>query len=313
MHKENNKQMVSVVVPVYNNEGSLPLLFDELIKVEGILLKQDINLEIIFVDDGSADASLKELLEIKKKRERTKIIKLTRNFGAVHASKTGLQFVSGDCFVFLAADLQDPPDLILQMVEKWKTGAKYIICERNGRDDSFLSQIFSKFYYKLVRLLVISDFPENGFDLALMDRVLLPYMLQSSKSAYTPIMSYWLGFKPEIISYKRRKREHGKSQWTFFKKIVAFFDAILSFSVVPIRMMSLFGLIVAIMSFVYGSWIVINTLLGNAEIRGFATVVVLISFFMGLVIIMLGMIGEYIWRIYDEVNKRPETVIDEIY
>lgn len=313
MHKENNKKMVSVVVPVYNNEGSLHPLFNELTKVENALLKQGVSLEIIFVDDGSADASLQELLKIKEKRERTKIIKLTRNFGAVHASKTGLQFVSGDCFVFLAADLQDPPDLILQMVEKWKTGAKYVICKRIDRDDPFLSRIFAKLYYKLVRLLVISDFPENGFDLALMDRVALPHMLQSSKSAYTPIMSYWLGFKPEIIPYKRRKREHGKSQWTFFKKIVAFFDAILSFSVVPIRMMSLFGLIVAIMSFVYGLWIVINALLGNTEIRGFATTVVLISFFMGLVIIMLGMIGEYIWRIYDEINKRPETVIDEIY
>jgi dolichol-phosphate mannosyltransferase len=313
MKKGNKKKTVSIVVPVYNNEGSLPLLFGELSKIEDILLQQNITLELIFVDDGSADASLQELLKIKEKRKNVKIVKLTRNFGAVHAVKTGFQFVTGDCFVILVADLQDPPELIMQMVEKWKAGSKYVICKRKDRDDPLLSRIFSWFYYRVVRLLVIADFPNTGFDLALMDRALLPYMSQSSKSAYTPIMSYWLGFKPEIISYKRMKREHGKSQWTFFKKIIAFIDAILSFSVTPIRIISLIGLIVSMASFAYGFWIVINALLGNMEVRGFATIVTLISFFMGIIIIMLGVIGEYIWRIYDEINKRPETVIDEVY
>lgn len=304
---------VSVVVPVYFNEGSLAPLLDELLQVESRLHERNMQLELIFVDDGSGDNSLAELMKIKARRPATKIIKLTRNFGAIHATKTGFRFVTGDCFMNLAADLQDPPDLILQVVEKWQQGSKFVLAVRSHREDSFSAKTFARFYYILLRLFVVKDYPSGGFDLALMDKAMLPYLNNSSKNINTPLFAYWLGFRPDIISYVRRERAHGTSRWSFSKRMKLFIDAILGFSIVPIRMISLVGVIVSLLSFAYGFVILFNTLLGHSAVRGFATIVALISFLLGLVIIMLGIIGEYLWRIFDETNKRPEAVIDEIY
>ena len=304
---------VSVVVPVYWNEESIPPLFAELTLIEDKLRERGYELELIFVDDGSGDRSLEELLKIKRLRPETKVIKLTRNFGAIHASKTGFQFVTGDCFLILAADLQDPPGLILQMVERWEAGCKFILCARSGRHDPASAKLMAALYYWLVRLFVVKDYPKGGFDLSLMDRALLPHLQTSSKNINTPLFAYWLGYKSEIIHYQRRERQHGKSRWSFTKRLKFFIDSLLGFSIVPIRMISLVGLVVSFLSFAYGFWIFINTLFGHTTVPGFATIVALIAFLLGLIIIMLGVMGEYLWRVFDEINRRPETVIDEIY
>lgn len=304
---------LSIVVPVYFNAGSLSPLFERLKEIERQLISTDMNLELIFVDDGSGDASLEELLRIKEQRPETKIVKLSRNFGAVHASKCGFQFVTGDCFMILAADLQDPPELIMQMVDKWRAGSKFTICERISRDDPLISKLYAAAFYWLLHRLVMSDYPAGGYDMALMDRSLLTHVANSSKNLYTPLLAYWLGYKPEVIHYHRAKREHGKSRWTFKKKFKAFLDVMLGFSVTPIRLISAFGLVVATLSFLYGASVVINALLGNVPVAGFAALAALIAFLLGLIIVMLGVIGEYLWRVFDEVNKRPEVVIDEIY
>lgn len=304
---------LSIVVPVYFNAESLPPLFERLKVIERQLILTEMNLELIFVDDGSGDTSLEELLRIKEQRPETKIVKLSRNFGAVHASKCGFQFVTGDCFMILAADLQDPPELIVQMVDKWRAGSKFTICERFSRDDPLASKLYAAAFYWLLHRLVMSDYPAGGYDMALMDRSLLKHVANSSKNVYTPLLAYWLGFKPEVIQYHRAKREHGKSRWTFRKKFKAFLDVILGFSVTPIRLMSAFGAVIATFSFLYGTSVVINALLGNVPVAGFASLAALIAFLLGLIIVMLGVIGEYLWRVFDEVNKRPEVVIDEIY
>ena len=303
---------VSVIVPVYFNEHSLPLLFDALLEVEAGLRERDLSLELIFVDDGSRDDSLAVLRELKRRRPATKVVKLTRNFGAVHASKTGMRFVTGDCFLVLPADLQDPPELILEMADRWRQGAKFVICVRQGREDSPVSVLFSKLYYLLIRLFVVRDYPPGGYDPALMSREFLPYMLDSAKNVNTPLFAYWLGFEPVKIYFSRRKRVHGKSRWSFLKRVKFFIDSILGFSIVPIRLMSLFGAFVSLASFGYGSVIAINAARGIADVPGFPTLVVVISFLLGVVIMMLGIIGEYIWRIFDEVSRKPEAVIDEI-
>lgn len=308
-----SNKILSVVVPVYFNAESLPHLFDELTKVETQLLERNISLELIFVDDGSKDNSLACLLEFKSKRPATKVVKLTRNFGAVHCSKTGFKFVTGDAFMIVAADLQDPPHLLLEMTDHWLAGSKFVICERITRDDPITSKIYSKIYYKLLRALVIHDYPEGGYDMALMDKAFLSYMLNSSKSVFTPLLAYWLGYKPTVIQYHRQARQHGKSRWSFTKKITTFLDVILGFSITPIRAISGIGAIVALCSFLYGSAIVISALFHQVRVEGFATVVALVTFLLGLIIVMLGIIGEYLWRIFDETNKRPETVIEEIW
>jgi len=304
---------ISVIVPVYYNEESLPKLFERLLGIEKRFNQKNITLELIFVDDGSADGSLKELLRIKSQREETKIIKLTRNFGSVHASKTGFQFATGDAFTILAADLQDPPELIEEMVGKWLKGAKYVVGVRASREDPVMSKFFSFIYYKLIRLFVIKDYPLGGFDMALMDKEMLPYFKISSKNLFVPILGHWLGYKPEVLYYHRQKRIHGRSRWTFYKKINACFDSVFGYSVAPLRLFSFIGIFVSSVSFIYGTWMIANAVLKKTVVPGFATIVVLISFLMGTVISMLSMIGEYLWRISDEVNKRPEVVIEKIY
>jgi glycosyltransferase involved in cell wall biosynthesis len=306
-------KVLSIVIPVYFNAGSLPQLFDEFAKLETHLLARDVGLQLIFVEDGSADDSLKLLKEFKVVRPATTVVKLTRNFGAVHCSKTGFRFVTGDAFMIVAADLQDPPELVLEMVDRWLTGAKFVICERIARDDPIASKMQSKMYYMILRAMVIPDYPLGGYDMALMDKAFLPHLVNSSKSVFTPLLAYWLGFKPEVIYYHRVKRQHGKSRWSLKKKLNVFLDVMLGFSATPIRLISVFGVIVAALSFAYGISVVVNALLGNIPLPGFPSLAALITFLLGLVIVMLGIIGEYLWRVFDEVNKRPETVIDEIY
>lgn len=304
---------LSLVIPVYYNAGSLPALAAELWKVEEQLKSRDMELELIFVDDGSGDDSLKELLKIKEARNETKIIKLTRNFGAIHAVKTGFQFATGDCFAMLAADLQDPPELLVDMADKWLAGSKFVICVRETRQDPLLSKMFARGYYRLLRRVVAENYPAGGFDLALMDRSMLPYIQNSGKNINISLFAYWLGFQPDTIYYHRQERMVGKSRWTFSKKFTYLLDSILGFSVIPIRIISLTGFLVALLSFMYGLIVVINTLVYHAQVPGFTTLAALICFLLGLIIIMLGVIGEYLWRIFDEVNRRPEYVIDEIY
>jgi polyisoprenyl-phosphate glycosyltransferase len=304
---------VSIIVPVYFNAESLPILFDRLQNIESSLAVMDMAMELIFVDDGSLDNSLNELLIIKKSRPATKVIKLTRNFGAVKASKCGMQFVSGDCFLVLAADLQDPPELIIEMVEKWLAGSKFTICSRISRDDPTVTKFFARVYYWILKMLVIRDYPSGGYDLSLMDKSLLPHLLQSAKNLHTPLLAYWLGYQPEVIRYERVKRIHGKSAWTFAKKFKAFFDIMFGFSARPIRLFSGIGVIVSLCSFAYGISVIINAFTGQIPLPGFASIATLITFLLGLIILMLGIIGEYLWRVFDELNKRPEVVIDEIY
>lgn len=303
---------LSVIVPVYFNEGSLPLLFKELQDVEEQLLALGVELELIFVDDGSGDNSYAELLKIKAQRPSTRLVKLSRNFGAVHSSKTGYQFVTGDGFLVIAADLQDPPSLILEMTRRWLAGSKFVMCVREKRNDPLSSTLFTKVYYRMLRAVVVPNYPDGGYDLALMDKAMLPHMQTGGKNINPNVFAFWLGFRPDVIPYERRKRVHGKSRWTFRKKLNLFLDTMLGFSIVPLRLISLTGIIVSALSLAFVIFVVINGLLGRYDVPGFATLASIISFLLGLVICMLGVIGEYLWRIFDEINRRPEAVIEEI-
>lgn len=304
---------VSVVVPVYYNADSLSLLHERLTAVERQLMdRHAVRLQLIFVNDGSRDGSQAALLRIKEQRPDAVVVRLSRNFGAVHASRTGLRFVEGDAFVILAADLQDPPELLLEMVPRWLAGRKFVIAVRTSREDPLVSRVYSWLYYRALRFLVLPDYPDGGFDIALMDRDMLEPMRNCSKNAFTPLLAYWLGYEPEVVPYHRPRREHGRSGWTFTKKIKSFLDVMLGFSVTPIRLISAVGVLVAGASFLYGISVVIAAMTGNIPVLGYATLVSLVTFLLGLIILMLGIIGEYLWRIFDEVNRRPDTVIDEV-
>ncbi len=300
---------VSVIVPVYFNAGSLAPLAERLESVERRLTESGLDLELIFVDDGSLDASWSELLKIRQRRPETVLVQLSRNFGMPQAVKAGAAFVTGNCFVILAADLQDPPDLIPEMAHRWLAGASFVICVRRSRRDPLLSKMFSAIYYWLLRRLAIPDYPSGGYDLSLMDAAFIPHLRRSGKTSYTLVFLYWLGLKPDVILYDRAEREHGKSRWSLSKRLTASLDVLLGFTVVPIRMISLIGVIVAGASFAYGTFQVVRAIVGRTDVAGFASVVSLISFLVGLVIVMLGIIGEYLWRVFVEVNGRPGFVV----
>ena len=198
---------VSVVVPVYYNAESLPLLFAELQKVEGQLYERDCAMELIFVDDGSGDESMIELMKIKQQRPDTRVVKLTRNFGAIHSCKVGLNYVTGDCTMWLSADLQDPPELVIEMTDQWLAGSKFVIALRESRIDPPLTTLFAGIYHWLVRKMISKDYPKGGIDILLMDAALVPYIRGSSKNVNTELLAYWLGYKPATVPYERRKRQ----------------------------------------------------------------------------------------------------------
>jgi len=304
---------ISIVIPVYFNEKSLDDLFKEIEKLEDDLFLRNFFLELIFVDDGSGDNSLDKLIKFRSLRERTKIIKLTRNFGANLAVKEGLRHVSGDCFTVLAADLQDSPNLILEMISKWEKGSKFTVCLRKKREDGIFKILFARILYFFVRKFVINHYPKYGFDLSLLDKSILPHIVNTSKSMYYPVHLYWLGYKPEVIYYNRAKRKAGRSRWTFYKNINASLDILLSFSSKFTQVISLFGLITSLLSFLYGLNLIIAALLGNIPVPGYASIVVILSFFFGLIILYLSLIQEYLWRIYGDINKRSEVIVDIIF
>ncbi len=304
---------VSLIIPTYFNEESLNDLFQELNKLESNLKSINFSLELIFVDDGSGDNSLQKLVEYKSFRSETKIIKLTRNFGSYLACKEGLRHVTGDCFVLLSADLQDPPSLVFEMVKRWKKGNRFVVCARKTRKDSILKKLFARITYFLIRKFVIAYYPKYGFDLCLLDSSALVHIINSARAIHYSVHFYWLGYKPDIIFYDRIKRKYGKSKWTFYKSVNSALDILLGFKSKFTQFVTSFGLLVSFLSFLWGLRIIVAALAGNIPVPGFASIIVFMSFFFGLVIFYLSLILEYLWRIFGDLNKRSDVIVEKIY
>jgi polyisoprenyl-phosphate glycosyltransferase len=304
------KKLFSIVVPIYYNEDNLPYTIPRLKQLQASLPNYD--LEFVFVDDGSKDNSLQYLMEARETDPRIKVIKLSRNFGSMAAVQAGLEYANGDCVGIISADLQDPPELFIDMINNWEDGNKVVLATRSDREESFSQKLFSNSYYLMMDRFAIKGYPKGGFDFVLIDKQVVGE-LNKIKEKNTNIMSliFWLGYSQNSVSYVRQKREHGKSRWTLSKKIKLFIDSFVSFSYSPIRFMSMIGVVTALLSFLYGVFVIINALFGYISLQGWTTIIALITFFLGLIMIMLGIIGEYLWRILDESRKRPPYVIDE--
>lgn len=302
----------SVVVPIYFNELNIPFTIPKLQSLQVLL--PDCELEFVFVDDGSKDDSLKLLLKAKELDPRIKVIKLSRNFGSMAAIQAGLEHVTGDCVGIISADLQDPPELFQTMIGQWKEGKKVVLATRSHREESFSQRAFSNSYYFLLEKFALKDYPKGGFDFVLIDRQVV-FEILDIKEKNTNIMSliYWLGHDRELIPYTRQERKLGKSRWTLSKKVKLFVDSFVSFSYMPIRVMSLIGMITALISFFYGIFVIVCTLFGLIELQGWTTIIALITFLLGIIMTMLGIIGEYLWRILDESRKRPSYIVDEVF
>ena len=303
-------QTLSVIVPVFNSEKTLVLLFTALEQLRNSLAERNVNLQLIFVDDGSGDGSYGILRQRYDTAKDITILKLTRNFGAISALKSTLEYVQGDAFLFIAADMQDPPNLIPQMVDRWLEGKKYVVARRRERNDTKSANFFAQIFYRFLRMSGVKNYPDHGFDLALMDKQFLPYLKQTGKHINIPLFPFWLGFEPSYIDYHRLTVEGKKSSWSFAKKFNLAVDSLLSFSRRPTRILFIMGSVISLVSFLYAIYMILSALLGQIKVPGFATIIVLMSMLHGVTILFLGIICEYIWRIFDEINGHPAAVVD---
>jgi len=303
--------LFSIVVPVYYNEESLPALYDRLNNETRKM--SDTHFEFIFVDDGSQDRSFEILKGLRQKDNRVKVLKLSRNFGSFMACLAGLEQATGDCAAIIAADLQDPPELLGKLFEKWKNGSEIVCAVREKREENWLSVFFSNLYYKLFRFFAIKDMPRGGFDFVLVDRKIIKVLVET-KEKNTTLMGQilWMGFKRDYVYYTKEKRQYGKSKWTFSKKIKYFIDSFMAFSYFPIRMISASGILIALVGFIFGLFAMSKRIFLGVEVPGFTTVIVLILFTAGVQMIMLGVIGEYLWRNIEEARQRPPYIVDAV-
>jgi len=303
---------VSVVLPVYFNEDNIPVTWKALSEALEAL-PDAMPWEVVFVDDGSGDGSFERLCEVQAADpERVRVVKLTRNFGQTAAILAGFQAVRGDCCVVMSADLQDPPELIAEMVRRWRGGEqKIVLATRSQREDGWLASFTSRVFYRLMRRYAVPNMPEGGFDFFLLDRQVIDLVNSiEEKNTFLQGQILWTGFKPDLIPYTRRAREIGKSRWTLSKKIKYFVDGFVTYTVAPIRLISLVGLIVSLLSFGYAAGITIARILWGTPILGWAAIMVSVLALSGMQILVLGIVGEYLWRNYHETRRLPNFVVE---
>lgn len=306
-------KIFSIVVPLYNEPGVSDAT-PRLLAVGDRL--RDYELELVFVDDGSRDDTLEHIRAFQKEhpKRRTKVVQFTRNFGSMAAVQAGLSVSTGDCVGVVSADMQDPPELFLQMIPHWEHGAKAVFAVRSERHDKAIQRLFSGAYYFLMRRFAISDLPKGGFDCFLLDRQVVSE-LNAIKEKNTDLRSlvFWLGHHHVLVPYVRERRQKGVSKWTIARKIKLLIDSLVAFSYIPIRFVSVLGLVFTLAALIYGSTIVVSWLTTGTKVEGWSAVMVFIAFIAGLQTIMLGVLGEYVWRALDEIRKRPPYVIERIF
>jgi glycosyltransferase involved in cell wall biosynthesis len=299
---------ISIVVAVYENAGSLAETHDQIAATfERDLPKHDF--ELVFVDDGSKDASWQEILDLKARDPRVKAISFTRNFGQMAAMLAGFKAATGDAVINISADLQDPVDLIPQMVERWEGGAELVICFRASRSDPLFARFTSRVAYSVLRM-ALPQIPKGGFDVVLMDRkVMDTFNAIDVRHRFFQGDLLWGGYRTTFIPYERQERTVGRSQYNVWKRLKNFIDAVLDASYLPIRFITVVGVLTAGFGFLWAVTIVISWLAGDSPFTGWAPLMVAVLVVGGLIMLMLGVIGEYVWRINEEVRKRPNYVV----
>jgi dolichol-phosphate mannosyltransferase len=304
---------ISIVIPCYFNEENIPVTSNELIKNES-LFEENVEFEYILVDDGSKDNTWNELVKFQSQfPDKVKVVKLASNVGSYNAFLAGLHYATGDCNVLLTADLQDPPELIPKMFQYWSKGIKLVIANREDREESLGQKLFSNFYHSLIKKFAIKDVPSGGFDLVLFDKQLRDHLIQiNEKNTNQIYLLAWLGYDYVNIPYTRRKRDIGRSRWTISKKIKLFIDSFVSFSFMPVRLITILGCVFGLIGFAYALFIVIAKLTGNVPIQGWATNMIVLLLVSSFQMISLGVIGEYLWRTLDASRNRPNFIVDKV-
>jgi glycosyltransferase involved in cell wall biosynthesis len=301
------RDRISVVIPVYFNAATLPRLAERLRALES---SADYDLEVIFVDDGSRDSSWERILEITHVWRNARGVRLTRNFGSQMAILAGLREAKGDAVAVLSADLQEPPELLPDMVQAWRRGATAVLAVRRSRPESWGSRAASRIYYRTLRRLAFPTMPDGGFDCFLIGRSAIEFLIQSHEiHTSLPGLILWGGFPAALVPYDRVVREEGRSRWTLAKKLKYFIDSVISFSYAPMRWMSVAGTVLALVSFAYAAFLIFFRLIHGQIIQGWTTTMVVLAFLSGVQLLSLGILGEYLWRTLDAARARQEYLV----
>lgn len=299
---------VSLIIPAYNEEASLPLLYNNL--CEFIAVQTQYNWEILFINDGSTDKTTHLIDSFIEQDKRVAVVELSRNFGKEAAMLAGFDYVMGDCAIVLDADLQHPLSAIPEMLKYWEEGYDDIFARRRSRGDaSALRKAFSRLYYSLLqRTSDIDVLPDVG-DFRLLDRKCIDTLKQLREQCrYTKGMYAWIGFRKKEILCDQQERMAGTSKWNFFSLLNLAIEGLTSFSVTPLRISSIIGSIISLVAFVYMIIIIAKTLIWGEPVAGYPSLMCIILFLGGIQLLSLGIIGEYLGRIFNETKNRPTYI-----
>ncbi len=301
-------------MPFFNEGGAIDHFYSGMSPILSINI--GCNFEVICVDDGSTDSTLAELIELTKKDTRFHILEFSRNFGKEAALSAGIDFANGDAVIPIDADLQDPPELIIKMVQLWKDGAEVVLAKRVDRSsDSFMKRKTASLFYRLHNKLSTSmRIPENVGDFRLMDRVVVDALKKlPERQRFMKGLFAWVGFKSVTVEYSRSSRSAGETKFSGWRLWNFALEGITSFSLVPLKIWTYLGLFGAFLAFLYASFIIIRTLIFGIVLPGYASLLVVVLFFGSLQLISIGILGEYIGRIYFETKNRPLYIVRKRY
>ncbi len=303
---------LSVVIPCYNESANLSRLFQRL---EAVLSVANLTYEIICINDGSRDTTLLNLIQFHHQNPAIKVINFSRNFGKEVALTAGIDFSSGQAVIPLDADLQDPPELIPEMLSHWQAGFDVVYATRKSRQqESYLKQVTAAGFYRVIGWLSPIPIPANTGDFRLLDRrVVEALKLLPERNRFMKGLFSWVGFQQTVIYYDRPGRERGQSSWNYWRLWNFALDGIVSFSVQPLKIWLYVGLFISLSALIYASFLVLRTLIYGRDLPGYASLMVAVLFMGGIQLLTLGIIGEYLGRVYEEVKGRPLYLIRDMF
>ena len=304
--------MISVIVPCYNEEESLPLFYDEINKI--IKQMKKVKFEIIFINDGSTDKTLEILRELSKKDKRVRYISFSRNFGKEAGIYAGLQASLGDYVAMMDADLQDPPYLLIEMYEELKNNEYDCVATRSTSRNgySFFRKLFTKWYYRIINKISKTEIVDGARDFRLMTRKMVDAILSIEEyNRYSKGIFSWVGFNTKWITFENKERIAGTTKWNFWKLFAYSIESIVGFSTMPLLISSIIGVLFCVISFIIIMFVVIRTLLYGDAVAGWPSLVCIIFFVSGIQLFCIGIIGQYLSKMYLEVKNRPIYIIKE--
>lgn len=302
---------ISILIPCYNEEASLPLLYNELVKLMNF--HSDYIWEVLMINDGSKDRTLEIIKDLRKKDNRICYVDLSRNFGKEKAMLAGFDYVTGDCMVIMDADLQHPPYIVNKMITKWEAGYDDVYAKRKSRGkEPWLRKQFSLLFYKILQKTTKIEILPNVGDFRLLDRKCIESLKQLRETErYTKGMYCWIGYKKTAVEFEQQDRQAGQSSWNFLSLLSLAIEGIVSFTTFPLKIATLVGIFTSLCAFIYMIYVIIKAILFGDPVSGFPTLLSIILFLGGIQLLALGIIGEYIGRIFHETKGRPVYIVRE--